>query len=199
MHDAVPGKFGKSGRNRLVEADATDVVLDDKRFQRLDLVTKKRLLELLNVRGSWTHRTFDLVMTPAQVDPINVHNVERLLQDITVIEIKSTRKPIADASLSGFFFGATETEFLLADALGDRLRYAFVVLNRQNVFGRPFFVLLTKEQVDERTRTKRVQFQVNFKSGMQPDGREQVFLSVPTLIATEAVAELPEDGGVKTS
>ena len=152
-------KFGKSGRNRTVETDATDVVLKDRRFQRLDLATKKRLLELLEVRGTWTHRTFDLVMTPAEVDQIHANNVGSLYSDVTVIEIKSTRKPIRDQSLSGFFFGATETEYQLAEALGDRLRYAFVVLNNNNTFGRPFFVLLTKEQVDQRTRTKRVQFQ----------------------------------------
>lgn len=186
-------KFGRSGLNQVLETDATQVVLEDRRFQRLDLPTKRRLLELLDVRGSWTHRTFDLVMTAAEVEPINATNVERLYGDITVIEIKSTRKPIKDESLSGFFFGATETEYLLAEALGDRLRYAFVVLNNRNRFARPFFVLLTKEQVDQRTRTKRVQFQVNFKSGMKPDGREEVFLSVPTLIAAEAVAELPAD------
>ena len=193
MPGADRTKFEKSGLNQIVETDATEVVLEDKRFQRLDLATKKRLLELLGVMGSWTHRTFDLVMTPAAVERINAANVETLYHDITVIEIKSTRKPIKDQSLSGFFFGATETEYMLADALKDRLRYAFVVLNHKNAFGRPFFVLLTKEQVDQRTRTKRVQFQVNFKSGMAPDGREQVFLSVPTLIAAEAAAELPPE------
>lgn len=189
---ADPSRFGKSRRNRLVETEATDVVLGDKRFQRLELDTKKRLLELLDVRGSWTHKTFDLVMTEAEVEPITLTNLETLYRDVTVIEIKSTRKAVKDESLSGFFFGATETEYLLAEALRDRLRYAFVVLNHENAFGRPFFVLLTKKQVDERTRTRRVQFQVNFKSGMKPDGKEQVFLSVPELIAAEAVAELPD-------
>jgi len=188
-------KFLKRGLNEIVEIDATAVVLGDKRFQRPDLATKRRLLELLDVKGKWTARTFDLIMTSADCEPINLDSVGRRLSEITLIEVKSTRAAIRDASLSGFFFGATETEYQLATALGNRFRYAFVVLNSKNIYGAPFFVLLSHIQVESKTRTRRVQFQVNLRSDMHVDGSEEVYRSVPTLIAIEAIDELDEAGG----
>jgi hypothetical protein len=44
------------------------------------------------------------------------------------------------------------------------------VLNDANAYGRPFYVLLTPEEVAARTRSRRVQYQVNFYSDL-PDGR----------------------------
>lgn len=59
----------------------------------------------------------------------------------------------------------------MAQKLGDRFRFAFVVLNDKrdkkgnpNTYGRPFAVLLTHDELVARTQTKRVQFQVNLKS-----------------------------------
>jgi hypothetical protein len=41
-----------------------------------------------------------------------------------------------------------------------------VVLNTQNVYGTEFFVLLTSEQLKERIRTKRIQYQVTLSRGV---------------------------------
>ena len=69
--------------------------------------------------------------------------------------MKTTRKPIRNEALSGFFFGATQREYDMAAALGDQYLFAFVVLNSENDYERPFAVLLSLEEVEARTRTKR--------------------------------------------
>ena len=56
----------------------------------------------------------------------------------------------------------------MAAALGDRYLFAFVVLSSVNDYERPFAVLLSLEEVEARTRSKRIQFQVNFRSDIQP-------------------------------
>ena len=84
-----------------------------------------------------------------------------------LVEMKTTKKPIKDATLAGFFFGATQREYDLAAKLGDRFRFAFVVLNSANIYGKPFAVLLTLQELEHRTRTKRIQYQVNLWSAKE--------------------------------
>jgi hypothetical protein len=98
--------------------------------------------------------------------------VDAAFPTLTMIEMKTTRKPIKNASLLGFFFGATEREYDMARTLGDRYSFAFVVLNDTNDYGRPFAVLLTLDEVERRTQKRRVQYQVNFRSDLGPVGGE---------------------------
>ena len=67
----------------------------------------------------------------------------------------------------------------MAAALGDRYLFAFVVLNSVNDYERPFAVLLSLEEVEARTRSKRVQFQVNFRSDIQPADVRDVIVFQP--------------------
>lgn len=78
-----------------------------------------------------------------------------------VVEAKTTKKPVKGPGLRGFFFGATKNEYDLAQLLREKFRFAFVVLSEKNEQGQHFFELLTLEQVEQMTRTKRVQFKVN--------------------------------------
>ena len=103
------------------------------------------------------------------MEPITIDNVEEHLSSIRLCEIKSTKAAIQDDALNKFFFGATETEFALARALGSHYLFLFVVLNSNNTYGRPFFVPLTLAQVENRTRARRVQYQVNFRTDMTID------------------------------
>jgi len=162
--DNIESKFTKSKSNRGTENAARAVLLSDARFQYVDGLTKLRILESLPVTGAFGVQTFDLVMTPDPVEPITVANVDRFATDLRLIELKSTRKSIRNSDLNGFFFGATEREYTMAAALGDRYLFAFVVLSSANDYGRPFVVLLSLEQVEQRTRAKRKQFQVNFRA-----------------------------------
>jgi hypothetical protein len=84
-----------------------------------------------------------------------------------LVEMKTTKKPIKDTGLAGFFFGATQREYDLAAKLGDRFRFAFVVLNSANAYAKPFAVLLTLQELEHRTRSKRIQYQVNLWSAKE--------------------------------
>lgn len=171
--DPVEHKFIKSRLNARTERRAHDFVLLDRRFQKPNTATKRKILELLEAEGNFTHHSFDLVMTSRPVEELTPANVGRYIDEITVVEVKSTRKAIANKALNGFFFGSSETQYVLAEELGDRCKWVFVVLNDDNDYGKPFFTVLNFDEVRERTRNKRVQFQVNFRTDMNVKPRPQ--------------------------
>jgi hypothetical protein len=159
-----PGDHGKSKRNRVVEkAGLQDVLLKDPRFQAPSTETKKALLMALGLGDTKLYgpQSFDAIMLPQATELIDQTTLPRYLEQIVLVEMKTTKKPIKDAALAGFFFGATQREYDLAAKLGDKFRFAFVVLNSANAYGKPFAVLLTLPELEHRTRSKRVQYQVN--------------------------------------
>lgn len=163
----VPDPDESASAKRLgTETDGLSVLLRDKRMQALDLPTKKRILELMMVSGAFKPQTFDAVMTKVPAPPLTLANVEEYIDSLTLVEMKTTRAPIRNVALNSFFFGATDNEFQMAKALKSRYVFAFVVINDQNDYGGPFFVLLTLEQLQARTRTSRIQYQINFRSDM---------------------------------
>jgi hypothetical protein len=183
-----PTKFDKSLLNSGTEKLGISVLLSDARFQVLNLATKRRIIALLaeggiGGAGQFGHQTFDAVMTPTPRPPLTQDTIDGFFDELTLVEMKTTRKPIRDAALNGFFFGATERERAMARALGDRYRFAFVVLNDANVYGRPFAVLLPLEEVERRTREWRVQYQVSFRTDNVVGGDDEGQL---ILLGTEA-------------
>lgn len=153
--------YGKTHRNLKTEDRARALLLSSNdRFQQLDLDARKVILAHFS-QDPKRHRTFDLIRTAAPVDQLDAESIHAHLDSLELIELKGTQKPIQDESLKGFFFGATENEFDMARELGLRYKFAFVVLNDQNVLGREFFVLLTLEELEKRIRTKRLQYQIN--------------------------------------
>ena len=174
-----PGDHGKSKRNRVVEkAGLNDVLLKDPRFQAPDLETKKAILVGLGLTDSKAYgpQSFDAIMTTTSNVVVRAQNTHEFLHDIVLVEMKTTKKPIKDSSLTGFFFGATQREYDLAAKLGDKFRFAFVVLNSNNIYNKPFAVLLTLKELEIRTRSKRIQYQVNLWS--KNDAKDKVIESI---------------------
>lgn len=155
--------YGKTKLNNVKEDSALTVLLSkDSAFQRPDSKARKKILELLGL-ADFSSRAFDLIQTDVPTPPITAQNAHEYIDTIRLVEVKATKAAIEDENLHGFFFGATENEYRLAAKLGDRYKFAFVVLSPKNN-GPPFFVLLTLAEVDKRTKTKRIQFQVNLRS-----------------------------------
>ena len=168
-----PGDHGKSKRNRIVEkAGLTDVLLRDKRFQAPTTETKKAILKALGLGDTKLYgpQSFDAIMLPQPTEVIDETTLPRHLEQIVLVEMKTTKKQIKDAGLAGFFFGATQREYDLAAKLGDKFRFAFVVLNTANAYGKPFAVLLTLQDLDQRTRAKRILYQVNLWNAKDAQG-----------------------------
>ncbi len=162
--EAVEAKFLKSLENRRTENVGLSFLQRDPRIQVLSTVAKQAVLDALGVEGSFGPQTFDAVMTSEPVEALGVDNIADHVETLTLLEMKTTKKAIKNANLNGFFFGATEREYELATHLGDRYRFAFVVLNENNDYGQFFAVLIPLREVARRTRARRVQYQVNFKS-----------------------------------
>ena len=107
-------RFTKSRSNRETEKSGLSILLRDPRFQWVDTATKRRIIELIGTSATFGIQTFDLVMTPAPHSPINAVNVDEIFDELTMVEMKVTKKPIRDETLNGFFFGATERERAMA-------------------------------------------------------------------------------------
>lgn len=170
--DIIPAPepiLSASAKRYETETNGLSVLLEDKRMQALDLPTKRRILELLMVSGAFRPQTFDAVMTAAPAPPLTIDNIEDHMHHLTLVEMKTTRAAIRNAALNRFFFGATDNEFQMAKALKSKYVFAFVVINDANDYGRPFFVLLTLEQLQARTRSSRIQYQINFRNDMPLD------------------------------
>jgi hypothetical protein len=160
------GDHGKSTRNRATEKIGLKVLLADPRFQAPDRETRKALMTALGVtdESGFGAQSFDAIFTETPMPPLTPATAATHIAAIRLVEMKTTKKPIQNSGLASFFFGATAREYELAQRLGDRFRFAFVVCNGNNDYGCPFAVLLTHDELVRRTQTKRVQFQVNLKS-----------------------------------
>lgn len=181
-------KFTKSLENRGTENEGLILLQRDPRIQVVSTDIKRQILELLELEGPFGPQTFDAIMTPEPVAPIDSNSVAQLAPHLVLLEMKTTKKPIKNELLNGFFFGATEREYELAIVLGDRYRFAFVVLSSLNDYGQFFAVLLPLREVARRTRAKRVQYQVNFRTDMADIVDERLeSLLLPTIPSHPAV------------
>ena len=149
--------LGHSEQNLTTEKAAVSVVTADPHYQLPDKNIKALILDHFAIKGLHTIRTFDVVRTDTPAPALTEANIDQFLPEIRLGEIKSTKASIKSAALNGFFFGATETEYTLARALGSHYLFLFVVLNSDNEFSQPFFVPLTLAQVENRTRARRIQ------------------------------------------
>ena len=125
-------------------------------FFKIDLVTKKHLLDLLKIEHRFL-QSFDLIYVPEMVGKIvDTGFVQTYLEDILLIELKTTKKYLPE-NPKGFFFGATENEFNFGKILGSRFRFCFVSLNEKG----SSYAFLTLEELEERIKNRRIQFQIN--------------------------------------
>ena len=132
------------------------LINNHKGFFEADKEAKKQILTLLNIDHKFA-RAFDLIYIPnSKKIQINNKTIQIYLDDILLIELKTTKKYLPN-NPKGFFFGATESEFKFAKLVGDRFRFCFVSLNEKlNSHS-----LLTISQLEKIIRNKRIQYQIN--------------------------------------
>lgn len=141
--------------NNRTEKAAIDYLLAvDRRFWVPTSASRKHILAELGADPSLS-RAFDLVLTEGDVrDETGLLVTE--LDRITLVELKTTRKRLPDLP-KGFFFGATQNEFDLAESLGDRFRFCFVCLHEDTIGHE----MLTLAELRPLIRTQRTQYQIN--------------------------------------
>ena len=125
-------------------------------FFEADKKSKLEILEILQLDRRYS-RSFDLVYIPQLNTPHLSSNIIRTyFDDIILVELKTTKKFLPD-NPKGFFFGATEKEFDFAKKIGNKFRFCLVCLNEKS----PSFVLLTLQELEEKIKIKRIQYQIN--------------------------------------
>jgi hypothetical protein len=114
------------------------------------------LLDLLNIGHNFV-QSFDLVYIPDLVGiEINSDFLQTYLEDIILVELKTTKKYLPE-NPKGFFFGATENEFNFGKLLGAKFRFCFVSLHEKG----SSYSLQTLEELEARIRNRRIQYQIN--------------------------------------
>ncbi|MFC1517478.1 hypothetical protein ACFL5G_02855 [Candidatus Margulisiibacteriota bacterium] len=138
-------------KNNTTEKEGIKYLLSqDKGFIPLDKNERKIILKAFNLPKNKS-RAFDMVYLKNDKKLSNINPA-----DITLIELKVTKKKLRDFP-KGFFFGATESEFELARKMGNKYKFCFVCLHPES----RSYKLLTLEEVNRLIRTKRTQYQIN--------------------------------------
>lgn len=125
-------------------------------FFYADKDTRKLILNFLDLPVGFA-RAFDMIYIPRYVGTVVTDEIIAAnIDEIILVELKTTKKYLPE-NPKGFFFGATENEFNFGKLLGDKFRFCFVSLHEKG----SSFVLMTIEELEERIRTRRIQYQIN--------------------------------------
>ncbi|MFD4819521.1 hypothetical protein [Peribacillus butanolivorans] len=126
----------------------------DPHFILPDSKLRKLILRNIGISDKF-YRTFDMIYSPGAIVQGNIIIIPDITK-VTLIELKTTKKRLPN-NPQGFFFGATENEFNLAELLGDQYKFCFVCLHPDC----PSHKLLSLTELDSIIRTKRIQYQIN--------------------------------------
>lgn len=143
--------------NNVTEKEGINFLIENYTgFFKIDLATKKELLDLLKIEHRFL-QAFDLIYVPEMVGKVvDTGFIQIYLDDIILIELKTTKKYLPD-NPKGFFFGATENEFNFGKILGSRFRFCFVSLNEKG----SSYAFLTLEELEGMIKNRRIQYQIN--------------------------------------
>jgi hypothetical protein len=130
------------------------LIESDVNFLNPDKESRKIIMEMLGIDKKFA-RAFDLILIPGHTNLEQVIQLKKI-NEITLVELKTTKKKLINLP-SGFFFGATESEFALARHLGEQYKFCFVSLHKES----QKFVLLTLDELNKIIKTKRIQYQIN--------------------------------------
>lgn len=142
--------------NNITEKEALTFLLkQDDDFIIPDKESRKKLMQMFNIDKSF-FRAFDLIYikNSEKDNSITIDSIN----DIVFIELKTTKKYLPN-NPRGFFFGATKNEFDLAKQLGDKYKFCFVSLHKDSMS----YSLITKNELEDLIKTKRIQYQINLK------------------------------------
>lgn len=145
--------YGATLENNKTENRAIQFVLaQNPCLRRPTKEERKQILVILDLAPSFS-RAFDLILVPSP----GITNILAVsAKDLILVELKTTQKKLLNMP-TGFFFGATENEFKLAEKLGDRYKFCFVSLHAES----SNYVLLTAKELKEKEKTRRIQYQIN--------------------------------------
>jgi hypothetical protein len=141
--------------NNKSEKEAIDFLMkSDASFISPDKLSRKKLLEAFKIDSKYS-RAFDLVLIPGHTNLEEVIEL-KTFENVTFVELKTTKKKLPNLP-KGFFFGATQSEFEVAELLGNKYLFCFVSLHPESMR----YALISLEELNKIIRTKRIQYQIN--------------------------------------
>lgn len=150
--------FGITLRNNHTENVGLQHLLDSEpEWFVPDSKSRRAILEALGLEKRFS-RAFDLVWVKGRQRTADEASMIVSPQNITLIELKTTRKRLP-GNPSGFFFGATDNEFQLARRLGDAFRFCFVCLHPDTHSHK----LVSYLDLETLIKVKRIQYQINLR------------------------------------
>ena len=150
---ATSHSYGATLKNNKTESEALLFLLScDPNFVALTKETRAHAMGLFRLGKSFA-RAFDLVLVK---EGSSKNVLELTVEDMTLIELKTTQKKLLNLPLR-FFFGATENEFKLARQLGDKYQFCFISLHPESRSHH----LITLTELEKLIKTNRTQYQIN--------------------------------------
>ena len=99
-----------------------------KGYFKLFPTERKNILIAFAKKNKAVHsQAYDLIHTKSEIDFSDIRDIERKIEDITFIEVKSTDDKDRDAKFTGHFFGVSVNEMIMAQ--GHVKQYKFVFVN----------------------------------------------------------------------
>ena len=137
-----------TSRNQSAERIAINTLLKNPKFKELTAKEKNTLFVAYARKNKVVHkRAFDLIRISAKIDFSSEASIMENIENITFIEVKST-KMSKDVNFSGQFFGLTMREMIMGQTYKNKYRFIFVDVTSENTLEMDLKKLYSRMKID---------------------------------------------------
>ena len=135
-------------RNQSAERIAINTLLKNPKFKELTAKEKNTLFVAYARKNKVVHkRAFDLIRISAKIDFSSEASIMENIENITFIEVKST-KMSKDVNFSGQFFGLTMREMIMGQTYKNKYQFIFVDVINGNTLEMDLKKLYSRMKID---------------------------------------------------
>ena len=135
-------------RNQSAERIAINTLLKNPKFKELTAKEKNTLFVAYARKNKVVHkRAFDLIRISAKIDFSSEASIMENIENITFIEVKST-KMSKDVNFSGQFFGLTMREMIMGQTYKNNYQFIFVDVTNGNTLEMDLKELYSRMKID---------------------------------------------------
>ena len=137
-----------ASRNQSAERIAINTLLKNPKFKELTAKEKNTLFVAYARKNKVVHkRAFDLIRISAKIDFSSEASIMENIENITFIEVKST-KMSKDVNFSGQFFGLTMREMIMGQTYKNNYQFIFVDVTNGNTLEMDLKKLYSRMKID---------------------------------------------------
>ena len=137
-----------ASRNQSAERIAINTLLKNPKFKELTAKEKNTLFVAYARKNKVVHkRAFDLIRISAKIDFSSEASIMENIENITFIEVKST-KMSKDVNFSGQFFGLTMREMIMGQTYKNKYQFIFVDVTSENTLEMDLKKLYSRMNMD---------------------------------------------------